>query len=176
LAFAGDAGARRLMLVIRPATSADAAGIWSILEPEIRGGETFALPQNMLEADALNYWRQPDHETLVAGQNGQILGSYYLRANQQGGGGHVANAGYLTAAAARGRGVARAMLEDSLERAKVRGFAAMQFNFVVSSNERALKTWEAYGFRVVGRLPLAFRHPTLGLIDALVMYKDLKIL
>jgi len=90
-----------------------------------------------------------------------------------GGGAHVANCGYVTAAAAQGRGIARLMLEDSLARARQRGFRAMQFNFVVSSNERALKTWQAYGFEVVGRLPMAFEHPRLGFIDALVLYRNL---
>ena len=50
---------------------------------------------------------------------------------------------------------------------------AMQFNFVVSSNDRAVKTWQAYGFEIVGRLPGAFRHPALGDVDAFVMYRTL---
>ena len=79
----------------------------------------------------------------------------------------------MTSADAQGRGIARLMLEHSIVRAKERGFRAMQFNFVVSTNERAIKTWEAYGFAVVGRLPSAFNHPRLGFVDALVMYKPL---
>jgi ribosomal protein S18 acetylase RimI-like enzyme len=97
----------------------------------------------------------------------------YLRANHAGGGDHVANCGYMTSSQAQGRGIARLMLEHSLVRAKARGFRAMQFNFVVSTNERAIKTWEAYGFRKVGRLPLSFRHPVHGFVDAFVMYKQL---
>jgi ribosomal protein S18 acetylase RimI-like enzyme len=107
----------------------------------------------------------------VALDDGAIVGTYYLRANQAGGGDHVANCGYMTAHRAQGRGLARLMLADSLERAKARGFRAMQFNFVVSSNERAIAIWESHGFRVVGRLPAAFRHPTRGFVDALVMHK-----
>jgi ribosomal protein S18 acetylase RimI-like enzyme len=160
---------------IRHSTGADSAGIWAILKPVLRAGETYALPRDIGEADALNYWCGPAHETLVAEQGKEILGTYYLRANQQGGGDHVANCGYMTAAAAQRRGIARQMLEDSLERAKARGFRAMQYNFVVSSNIRAIRIWEAYGFDIVGRLPSAFNHPTLGFIDALVMYKDLTI-
>ena len=49
----------------------------------------------------------------------------------------------------------------------------MQFNFVVESNSRAVRLWRALGFGVVGRLPKAFRHPTLGEIDALVLFKEL---
>ncbi len=96
-----------------------------------------------------------------------------MRANQKGGGAHVANCGYVTAEKAQGRGIARAMCEHSLERAKERGFLAMQFNFVVSTNARAVKLWESLGFEIVGRLPKAFRHPEMGLVDALIMYKPL---
>jgi GNAT superfamily N-acetyltransferase len=145
-------------------------------EAHFRAGETYAVPRGISEADAISYWCGPTHETFVVEDNGQILGTYYLRANQRGGGDHIANCGYMSAPTAQGRGIARQMLEDSLVRAKERGFRAMQFSFVVSSNTRAISTWEAYGFEVVGRLPLAFRHPTLGFIDALVMYRQLDIL
>jgi ribosomal protein S18 acetylase RimI-like enzyme len=158
---------------IRSAVATDAPGLWAVLEPILRAGETYTLPRDIGERDALQYWCSPTHETLVAEENGRILGTYYLRANQRGGGDHVANCGYMTATAAQGRGIARQMLEDSLERAKRRGFRAMQFNFVVSTNVRAINTWESYGFEIVGRLPLAFRHPSLGLVDALVMFKKL---
>jgi ribosomal protein S18 acetylase RimI-like enzyme len=79
----------------------------------------------------------------------------------------------MVAPAATGRGIAQAMCAHSLERARGRGFLAMQFNFVVSSNERAVRLWEHAGFSVVGRLPKAFRHPALGLVDALVMHRPL---
>ena len=103
-----------------------------------------------------------------------VLGTYFLKANQQGGGAHVANCGYVTAAAAQGRGIARAMCLHSLERAKERGFRAIQFNFVVSTNERAVKLWTSLGFEIVGRLPRAFQHPERGFVDALVMYRHLE--
>ena len=161
------------MTTIRPANPADAAALWTILKPVIRAGETYTLPRDINKSDAIAYWCARNHETFVAEDNADILGSYFLRENQGGGGNHVANCGYLTASEAQGRGIARLMLEHSLRRAKERGFRAMQFNFVVSTNERAIKTWTAYGFSVVGRLPSAFNHPTLGLVDALVMYKKL---
>jgi ribosomal protein S18 acetylase RimI-like enzyme len=65
------------------------------------------------------------------------------------------------------------MCQHSLEYAKTRGFRAMQFNFVVSSNERAVRLWQSMGFEIVGRLPGAFVHPALGTVDALVMYRHL---
>jgi len=127
----------------------------------------------MSEADALTYWCAPTNEVFVAEEAGQILGTYLLRANALGGGSHVANCGYMTSPAAQGRGIARRMLEHSLEWAKARGFRAMQFNFVVSTNERAIKAWQKTGFEVVGRLPGAFNHPKLGFVDALVMFRTL---
>lgn len=158
------------MIHIRPASPLDRA---AILEPVIRSGETYALPRDMGEADALAYWCAPANEVFVAEGAGRVLGTYLLRANQLGGGSHVANCGYMTSPAAQGRGVARRMLEHSLDRARARGFRAMQFNFVVGTNERAVKTWQEAGFEVLGRLPGAFNHPQLGFVDALVMFRTL---
>jgi ribosomal protein S18 acetylase RimI-like enzyme len=161
------------MLSIRPAGAADSDAVWAILEPVIRGGDTYALPANMARDAALAYWFGGANEVFVAESDGAVVGTYMLRANQAGGGSHVANCGYMTSASAQGKGVARAMLEHSLAHARERGFLAMQFNFVVSTNERAVKTWQSNGFEIVGRLPGAFRHPKLGLVDALVMYRRL---
>jgi L-amino acid N-acyltransferase YncA len=160
-------------LHIRPATPADHPAIWSILEPVIRAGETYALPRDMTRADAIAYWTGADKETFVAEGEGRIIGTYYLRANQPGGGAHVANCGYMTATDATGRGVARRMCEHSLDRARELGFRAMQFNLVVSSNERAVDLWSRLGFATVGRLPEAFLHPRFGYTDALVLYRAL---
>jgi ribosomal protein S18 acetylase RimI-like enzyme len=158
---------------IRPAAAADAAAIWRILEPMIRAGETYALPRDMTRETALAYWSAPGHAIFVAVERDQVLGTYFLQANQQGGGAHVANCGYVTAAEAAGRGVARAMCAHSLDQARTRGFRAMQFNFVVSTNERAVTLWQRLGFAIVGRLPGAFEHPSKGLVDALVMHRRL---
>ena len=79
----------------------------------------------------------------------------------------------MTAPYATGRGVARAMCAHSLERARQRGFRAMQFNFVVSNNERAVQLWLKSGFEIVGRLRKAFEHPRVGFVDAYVMYRQL---
>lgn len=158
---------------IRLARHDDRDAIWRILEPTIRAGETYALPTDMSEADALAYWMGGDREAFVAEEDGVILGTYFLRPNQLGGGSHVANCGYITTPEATGRGVARQMCEHSLEQARDRGFRAMQFNFVVATNERAIRLWESLGFETVGRLPLAFLHPRHGYTDALVMFRTL---
>jgi len=159
-------------LSIRPAAERDKDAIWAILEPMIRRGETYPLPRDMTMLQAMEFWFAPENETFVWEAEGSVLGTYFLRANQRGGGSHVANCGYVTATAAEGQGIARAMCLHSLERAKERGFLAMQFNFVVSSNTRAVELWKRLGFEIVGRLPGAFRHPDLGLVDAYVMYRS----
>jgi GNAT superfamily N-acetyltransferase len=161
------------VLTIRAADEQDRAAVWNMLEPVARAGEEFALPRDLSQADGVAYWFAAGHEVFVALDEAVIVGSYFIRRNQPGGGDHVANCGYMTSPAARGKGVARAMLEHSLQRARKKGFRAMQFNFVVSSNERAVKTWAAYGFEIVGRLPGAFRHPQQGDVDVFVMFRTL---
>lgn len=161
------------MLNIRKAESRDAAATAAIILPVIREGATYTLDADMSEAEALAYWLAPDKETFVAEQEGVILGTYYMRPNQAGGGRHVCNCGYMTLPAATGRGIARRMCEHSLAHARSRGYRAMQFNFVVSTNERAVRLWQSLGFETVGRLPAAFRHPSAGYVDALVMYRRL---
>ncbi len=165
--------AYRRAMHIRPAMPADRDAIAAIILPVIRDGTTYTLDRQMSEAEALAYWLGPDKATFVAENDGAIVGTYYLRANQAGGGAHVCNCGYMTAAAATGRGVARAMCMHSLAEARQRGYRAMQFNFVVSTNDRAVRLWQSLGFAIVGRLPGAFVHPQLGEVDALVMYQRL---
>ncbi len=160
-------------MLIRSAAAGDDDAIWAIMEPILRDGETYTLPRDTDEKAALAYWHAAEHEVFVAEENGTIVGTYFLRANQKGGGGHVANCGYMTAVSATGRGVARAMCAHSLERASERGFRAMQFNFVVSTNKRAVRLWQSFDFEIVGRLPKAFLHPRVGYVDAYIMYREL---
>lgn len=161
------------MLSVRPATAGDEAAIWAILEPVIRGGETYALPREMSRADAIAYWFAETNEVFVAEYDGKVIGTYYLRANQLGGGSHVCNCGYMTSSAASGKGVASAMCSHSLDGAAKRGFRAMQFNLVVTTNDRAVRLWQRFNFEIVGRLPEAFLHPVHGYVDAYVMYRKL---
>jgi L-amino acid N-acyltransferase YncA len=158
---------------IHAATTADDEAVWEILAPMIRAGETYPLPRDMGRQDALRYWFSSAHAVFVAEDDGHIVGTYYLRANQAAGGSHVANCGYVTAHSAHGGGVGRAMCEHSIAQARARGFRAMQFNFVVSTNDRAVRLWQTCGFEIVGRLPSAFNHPTEGYVDALVMFRTI---
>jgi RimJ/RimL family protein N-acetyltransferase len=137
-------------------------------------GETLALDRDAHKEDALaSYWMRHGNSVFVAEAHGQIVGSYYLRANQAGGGNHVCNAGYFTAVHATGQGIARQMCEHSIATARAQKYHAMQFNFVVSTNERAVRLWHVCGFQIVGRLPQAFKHPTRGYVDALTMYRQI---
>src|SRR6516225_12350332 len=156
---------------VRKATARDAPAIAAIILPIIREAATYTLDPDMSESEALSYWMGGDKETFVAEADGVVLGTYYMRPNQAGGGRHVCNCGYMTHAAATGRGVARRMCEHSLEHARLRGYRAMQFNLVISTNERAIGLWQSLGFDIVGRLRAAFRHPTNGYVDAFVMYQ-----
>jgi ribosomal protein S18 acetylase RimI-like enzyme len=160
-------------LTIRPATRADDEAVWAILEPVFHAGETYPIPRDISREQALAYWHTPGHAVFVAEEDGRIVGTYYLRANNRGGGGHVANCGFMTALHESGRGVARAMCAHSLDEARRRGFTAMQFNFVIASNERAVRLWQACGFAIVGTLPGVFAHPTRGFVDTYVMHRPL---
>jgi ribosomal protein S18 acetylase RimI-like enzyme len=160
-------------MLIRKAHAADAAAILDIILPTIREGGTYALDNAMADSDALAYWTSAEKETFVAEDGGLVVGTYYLKANQAGGGQHVCNCGFMTKASATGRGVAKNMCQHALAHAKAQGYKAMQFNFVVSTNDRAIQLWQSMGFEIVGRLPLAFLHPHKGYVDALVMYQQL---
>jgi ribosomal protein S18 acetylase RimI-like enzyme len=160
-------------MLIRLSEPRDNDAIWRILEPTFRAGETYPIPRDIPRADALAYWRSPGHAVYVAEDAGAVVGTYYLRANNRGGGEHVANCGFVVASDAFGRGVARAMCAHSLDEARAQGFTAMQFNFVIASNDRAVRLWQDLGFAIVGRMSGAFRHPRLGLVDAYVMMRSL---
>ncbi|MGP1716906.1 MAG: N-acetyltransferase family protein [Methylophilus sp.] len=156
---------------IREATLADFDQIWTIFQPIVAAGETYAYPRDTTRAQAITFWMEMPRKTFVAEENGTILGTYYIKTNQLGGGDHVCNCGYMVSPAARGLGLASSMCVHSQEIAKSLGYKAMQFNFVASTNEGAVRLWTKLGFETVGRLPKAFHHPSKGYVDALVMYK-----
>lgn len=164
-------------IIIREATEEDKGAIWSIIEPIVRKGETYALDTDMTYDDAINYWFLSNHEVFVAvdgsSEGSEILGTYFLCNNQKGNGKHIANCGYMVSQSAQGRGVANTMCVHSLTRAKEADYKGMQYNYVVSSNHRAVKLWQKNGLHIAGTLPKAFNHPTLGYVDVFVMFKEL---
>src|SRR4051794_14984662 len=137
------------------------------------GGEPCAFDPAMTRDDALGYWFADSSYAFVAEREGESVGSYLLKANQSGGGSHVANAAFVVAPNAQRKGVGRTMAEHCLAEARRLGFRAMQFNFVVSTNASAIQLWKTLGFEIVGTLPGAFRHPSQGYVDAYVMYRSL---
>ena len=159
---------------IREAVETDFEGIWQIFHEIASAGETFAYPQNTSKEEAYRLWMHLPRKTFVAEEEGQILGTYCIKTNQAGPGSHVCNCGYMVSSTARGKGLATSMCEHSQKIALELGYKAMQFNFVAASNEGAIRLWNKLGFDTVGRLPMAFNHPTRGYVDALVMYKWLE--
>lgn len=159
---------------IREATREDFDAIWPIFHEIVSRADTYGYATDTTKEQAFRLWMEMPRLTVVAEEDGQVLGSYYLKTNQGGPGDHVCNCGYMVSSSARGRGVATAMCQHSQRIAKALGYKAMQFNFVASTNAGAVKLWTKLGFETVGRLPKAFRHPAQGYVDALVMYKWLE--
>ncbi|GAB4382828.1 GNAT family N-acetyltransferase [Albidovulum sp.] len=157
---------------IREASAADGDAIWAMLEPVFRAGDTYAVDPAIGREAALGYWLA-ERAYLACDRDGP-LGTYYIQRNRPGGGAHYCNCGFVTAPAARGRGIARAMLADALARAAALGFEGMVFNFVVASNSRALALWRGHGFEEVGRVPGAFRTPAGEKVDALILFRPLE--
>jgi ribosomal protein S18 acetylase RimI-like enzyme len=159
--------------VIREIAAAEFDIVWPLFRSVIAGGDTYSYPPDMRMEDARALWTTPPSRTFVAESGGRVVGCYMLRPNQPGLGDHVANAGYMVAADARGQGVASAMCGHSMDEARRAGFTAMQYNYVVASNTTAVELWQRHGFRIVGTVPRAFRHATLGPTDIHVMHRFL---
>ena len=162
-----------LPLEIREAREENREAIWSIFEAVIQTGDTYVFLPNTPHSDLDQYWLAPHMRTYVAEVEGDVVGTYILKANHPGLGSHVASASYMVHPAAQGMGVGSAMGANSLEEARQMGFRAIQFNLVVSTNEAAVHLWEKMGFAIIGTLPEAFCHQKLGYVDAFVMYKSL---
>lgn len=165
-----------MSVLIRPYAPQDWDEVWSILEPVFRAGETYTFPRGISAAQARQTWTDAAKQVFVAvdDDTGEMLGTYYLKANFDGGASHICNCGYIVAERARGRGVAARLCEHSQAEAIARGYRAMQFNFVIASNAGAVHLWKKMGFSIVGTIPQAFQHPGLGFVDAYVMYKRLE--
>ena len=160
--------------MLREITQADFELFWPTFQSVIKAQETYAFDPTMSIEDAYQLWCVTPTKTFVYEDDGQILGSYYIKPNAMGPGNHVCNCGYMVDDAARGKGVARQMCEHSQDIAVRLGFEAMQFNAVVATNEVAVKLWQKLGFVIIGTLPKAYRHGTLGYVDSYIMHKQLR--
>jgi len=160
-------------MTIRPAGRDDADAIWRVFHAVVEPGDSYAFPSDISREEALAFWMTPTAHVYVALDGDEILGTYFLKPNQPGRGSHVSNAGFMVAPSAQGRGVGRAMGEHCLAEARRLGFRAMQFNFVVSTNQPAVALWKKLGFEIIGTVPDAFDHPALGFVDTYVMFRSL---
>jgi len=160
-------------MTIRPADESDWPAIWELFRVVCEAGDSYAYDADTPEVVARKLWFDPPSAAFVAEEDGIFLGTYFLRPNQPGRGSHVANGGYMVAAAARGRGLAEAMCRHSIGQATALGYRAMQFNCVVSTNAAAVRVWVKCGFTVAATLPGAFRHADGRFVDVFVMWRDL---
>jgi ribosomal protein S18 acetylase RimI-like enzyme len=161
------------MVNIRKADDRDKPAIWQIIKAVIAGGDTYVFDPESPEEEMLAYWFSPEKHVYVAEDDGEILGTYWLKANQPGLGSHVGNGAYMVSPDAKGKGIGRKMAEHSIEEARRLGFHSIQFNFVVKSNEVAVRLWKSVGFEIIGEIPDAFNHKENGLTNALIMYRKL---
>jgi len=164
-----------MSLRVRQATESDFESIWQIFNSIVSAGETYAFVPDTTKEQAYEIWMNTPTATFVTERSEEILGTYYIKPNQPGLGAHVCNCGYMVFEKVRGMGIASLMCEHSQRVAVDLGFKAMQFNLVVSTNEGAIRLWQKLGFDLVGTLPGAFHHQSLGYVDACVMYKWLAI-
>ena len=141
-----------------------------MLEPVFRAGDTYSIDPDISQDAALAYWIG---EHAFVAEDDEILGTYYIRDNQKGGGAHVCNCGFVTNQSSEGKGVATSMLTHALTAAERLGYLAMQFNFVLESNARAVTLWKRHGFNELGRQPRAFQMPDGSYVDALILHKFL---
>lgn len=163
--------APRRGVTIRPATADDAEPIGKIFKAVVEPGDTYSFSPDTSEREAVAYFLGPGITCFVAEDDGRVVGMYKLIANRPGRGSHVSNASFMVDPAAQGKGIGRALGEHCLVEARRQGYEAMQFNFVVSTNTAGVALWKKLGFEIVGTLPKAFDHATLGKVDAYVMHR-----
>ncbi len=160
-------------ILIRPVEDRDREAVWSMFRDIVKRGDTYAFSPDTSREEGLAIWIDRPHVTYVAEMEGVIVGSYFVKANQPGLGSHVCNAGYMVDASVRGRGIGRLMCSHSLDVARDLGYRAMQYNFVVATNESAMHLWKSLGFHIAGTLDKAFNHRDFGFVDAHIMYRTL---
>ena len=161
------------MVEMRKATEADKPAVWRIIKAVIDGGDTYTFDPETPEQEMIAFWFSPEKHVYVAEENGEILGTYWLKANQPGLGDHVGNGGYMVSPDAKGKGIGKQMALHSIEEGRRIGYHAIQFNFVVKSNTAAVNLWKSVGFEVIGEIPDAIRHKQNGLTNAYIMYRRL---
>jgi GNAT superfamily N-acetyltransferase len=161
------------MTTLRQAEDRDKPAIWQIIKAVIAGGDTYVFAPDASEEDMMAFWFTPDKHNYVAELDGEVVATFWLRANQPGLGKHIGNAAYMVAPTAHGKGIGKKIALWSLDEARRLGFESMQFNFVVKSNSVAVKIWQDIGFQIIGEIPDAMYHSKNGLTNAYIMYRKL---
>ena len=159
--------------MIRAMTSEDFERFWATFSQIVQGQETYALDAQMSYQRAFELWCARPLGTFVFESQGQVLGSYYLKANGEGPSGHICNCGYMVKAAFQGQGIAKRLCEHSQAIAIEFGFKAMQFNSVVSTNAAAVHLWKTLGYQIIGTIPKGYQHKYLGYVDCYITHKFL---
>lgn len=156
-----------LALGVGPLRHSERHALFALFSGVVERGEGYPQSPPLTQEDFEASFGRAARAVVVARVGDELAGAYYLKPNFPGRAGHIANAGYLVDPRWRGRGVARVLVEDSLERARQLGFDAMLFNLVFESNP-ARRLYEELGFTVTGRVPAAVEGE-----DALVYWRPL---
>lgn len=160
-------------MIVRDAAPEDWPAIRPFFREIVAAGETFPYPFDLTDVQARELWmlEAPKRTSVAVDEaDGTVLGSATMYANRGGNGAHVASASYMVDPRKSGRGVGRALVEDSLEWARAQGFRGMQFNAVVETNVYAVRLYQKLGFEIIGTLPEGFDHPTAGYVGLHIMY------
>lgn len=158
---------------LRPAKEDDIDILWDIFHEVGKGGDTYAHTGDMTKDQFKTYWFAPTNHVYVAEYESKVAGTFLLRPNHWGRGSHVANGAFMVHSGFRGKQIGKALGEHAISEAKRLGFKAIQYNYVVSTNEPAIKLWQSLGFNVIGTVPQGFNHAKLGMVDTLVMHRFL---
>ena len=161
-------------MIIRPATDDDWPQIWPFFAAIVAAGETYAYPDDLTSETARGLWmEQPPGQTVVADEDGVVLGSAKMGPNRPARGAHVSTASFMVDPAAQGKGVGRALGGYAVAWARAAGYRSMQFNAVVETNAAAVALWQELGFEILTTVPEAFDHPAHGLVGLHVMFRRL---
>jgi L-amino acid N-acyltransferase YncA len=160
---------------IREATRADLSAVARFFREIVAAGDSYAYPDDLDDEGIYRLWfvEPPGRCVVAVDAGGTVLGSAHMGANRPGRGAHIATASFMVDPAARARGIGRLLGQDALDWARARGFAGMQFNAVVETNEAAVALWQSLGFEIVGTVPGAFEHARLGRVGLHVMFRPL---
>ena len=162
-------------MLIRPVTEADLPAFLPIFHAIVDDGETYAFAEGLADDEVRALWFEsaPGRTVVALDDDGTLLGSAKMGPNRPGRGAHIGTASFMVGAAARGKGVGRALAEDMVAWHREQGYAAIQFNAVVETNTAAVRLWQDLGFRILTTVPGAFESRTHGRVGLHLMLLEL---